>query len=337
MGLPPIGTNGISSDIVQYYAPLTYQQNQKRYRDEAGQKCKPTGYPPDMSYPSDSRSDCNALTPIYRGGQNRIYEYLDKRTFHGVGTESLAYTDGTWYDWDGVTVKTPFIVNTATPAERSAFKQDWYDFIFPGSIDGNYCIRGLKQLYESVMPFEDESAPTVSEFENWNDHVLKHFRTLMSLNLCYPDQELFIHAKWAAERKSTGIWDSYSGTLDSAYGPCIPGTNIHCGETFYPELQDEQSPYWNDYYCNYPCKPQPPTFVPNSGSADLGTFWNGTAMTAMSRVIRKLVENGNTSGHAGAFCFRPYYGYYIYGTGGGGIRSKWTGTIQGPPSGFVIA
>jgi len=304
------------------------------YEDSLVGSSSARGYPPDPSYPSDSRSDSLALTPMYRGGQNELLAYMDKQSFHGVNFNN---TPGVYYPWDGTTFKTPFIVDTATEAEKLAHREDWYNWLFPQVDGSNYVIRGLKELYEDTLPFADENNPTVKEFEDWSLIVLNHFRTLMSLEPVNYDQRLFIQSALSDQRKNTGIWDAYSGTLDSAYGPCIPGTNIHCGATFVPNTADQQ-PYWNDYYTGYPRVAPHAEIVPLSNTSEaIGVFWNGNAMTAMSRVIRNLVNGGNTSGHAGPFLFRPTLGFSISGTGGSTIRSKWTGDLQEPPSGFVIA
>lgn len=123
-------------------------------------------------------------------------------------------------------------------------------------------MRGLKQLYDATMPFVDEAHPTVREWELWNDKVLNHFRFLSGLPSCYPLQELYIMCAWTKERKTTNIWDSkYPGTFDSAYGPCLGGTNIHCGTTFKPSDVSDQYPYWNEVFVKYPkvVLPQPIT------------------------------------------------------------------------------
>jgi hypothetical protein len=313
--------------------PLELFRYNDEYEDQWVGSSTVRGYPPDPSYPSDSRSVCEALTPKYRGGQNPLLSYLDIQSFHGVNGNNTA--GGVYYDWDGTTYKTPFIVDTADAAAKAAHRADWYNWLFPQTGGSNYVMRGLKQLYEANLPFADEYNPTVKEFEDWSLLVLNHFRTLMSLDPVTYDQSLFIQAQLSNERKTTSLWDSYTGTLDSAYGPCIPGTNIHCGATFVPGTSDQQ-PYWNDYNCNYPSVvPHDPFSHVSNESEAIGTFWNGNAMTAMSRVIRNLVNGGNTGGHAGPFLFRPNLGYAISGTYS--IRSKWTGTQQGPPSGFVIA
>lgn len=334
---------GLRSNLIDFIpSPFSYETT-LRQQDAGGSKCKRVGFPEDSAYPSDTRSDFAAKTPVYRGGQNKALEYLDKSVHHGISGNlstpwtSVYYTDGTWYEWDGVTTKSPFIVDTATAAEKAAHRADWYNWLFPGDANGNYAIRGLKQLYESTLPFADEYNPTPSELERWNDLVINHFRTLLGLNPAVPMQELFIRSKWSDERKTTSLWDtSYPGTLDSAYGPCIGGTNTHCGSLFVPGYSD-QLPYWNDWNYNYPCFPEHPEIGTYAESEAIGTWWNGTAVTSMSRVLRNLVRNGNTSGHAGPFLFRPYYGYSIGGVSATNLRSKWIGPIQGPPAGYVIA
>lgn len=335
---PPIGPSIFSPEIpggLGFASPLELFRYNDDYEDTWVGSSSPRGYSPDPIFPSDSRSSIDALTPYYRGGQNKILQYLDVQSFHGVNGNNTA--GGIYYPWDGVTTKTPFIVSTATSTEKAAHRSDWYNWLFPQTAGSNYVIRGLKELYEATLPFADEYNPTVKEFEDWNLIVLNHFRTLMSLNPVSYDQKLFIQAKFSDERKNLGLWDSYTGTLDSAYGPCIPGTNLHCGSTFIPNTA-EQQPYWNDYYANYPTVTPKPNIAHISNTSEaIGTFWNGNAMTAMSRVIRNLVNGGTTGGHAAAYLFRETVGYSISGASASTIRSKWTGATQGPPAGYVIA
>lgn len=327
------GPRGIQPNVVQVLAPLLYQYNEELSLSSVGRRN--VGYPEDPNYPTDSRSDPFAWTPMYRGGQTIVYDVaFTPYSFHGVGSESESYTDGTWYEWDGITTFPIFCPDTYTEAQKIQYRKDWYDFVFPGFSTGNFCIRGLKQLYESVQPFQDESNPTVREWEIWNDVVFNHFRTLSGLNPVTPLQELYIRCKWSKERKTTSIWDSYSGVLDSAYGPCIPGTNIHCGSTFTPSTVDEQVPYWNQLYVAYPKIVKPDLITSVAGETEAITVWyNGTAMTAFSRNLRKLFEATGTSGeqiggHAGSYAFRPYYGLSIG-------RAKFTGVAQSSPPGFT--
>ena len=334
-GLGLLSPNGILPEVVQTYAPQLYQLNNDLSEDDVGSK-KVLGYPVDPSYPSDTRSEPLAMTPLYRGGQNDILIYLDRSSFHGVNGNNTG--GGVYYDWDGVTTKSVFIVNTATDTERAAFRSDWYNWLFPQDNGSNYVMRGLKQLYEEVLPFADEYNPTVKEFEDWNVFVINHFRMLLGLNAATPSQSLFIQATWSDERKDTSLWDGYTGTYDSAYGPCLPpGANLHCGATFYPSTLSDQSPYWNLYNVRYPTIPPPALITPVGSTVEgIGTMWNGNAMTAMSRIIRNLVNGGTTSGHASPLLFRPSYGYSI-SNNAGRFRSKWTGTNQLPPSGFIVA
>lgn len=326
--------DGIRPNAVQVLDPDLYSRNND-YEDslEGGSKCIPTGYPPDPIYPSYPRMDPSAFHPIYRGGQNGVYDVLDQHTFHGVNFNN---TDGTYYDWDG----TPFPIfmsSALTPTEQSDYRKAWFNFVFPGFDTGNFVMRGLKQLYETTMPFLNESAPTVREFEIWNDKVLNHFRVISGLESAIPLQEHFIQIQFSNERKRTTIWNSYGGLSDSAYGPCpLPtslSTNLHCGETFVPTLHTEQAPYWNSYYTGYPCVEMPPYIGPFTGTGAITVWYNGNAMTALSRNLRKLYDGsarlGNPiGGHGGPYAFRKYYGLTIG-------RSKWSGPLQSPPPGFT--
>lgn len=288
--------------------------------------------PVDPSHPSDSRSDCSALTPVFRGGQNSSFIFLDKKTNHGPYSESLVYTDGDFHDWDGFTKKSLWIADSSTPAEVAAHRQDWYDYIFPNVSSGNYVMRGLEQLYHTIEPFEDETAPTIAEFENWNLQVLNHFRNLLDIPPASYDPSLFLKTMWATERKRTGIWDAYGGEPNSAFGPCPPGSQIHCGETFVPSASD-QSPYWNENYCGIPGTVTDVLTGSDAGSATVGTWPNGTAFTAMSRLLRTSFQGLSVTGHQGPFLLRPQLGYHIYGSDGAGFRTKWNGSVVTPPSG----
>lgn len=333
-----LSPQGIRPHVAQVLAPRLVEINDTLESTEVGSRGSGiVGFPEDENHPSDPRSDCSAFTPKYRGGQNLTLAFLDKNTSHDPAA-SIGYTDNNaWYDWDGVTVKSMWLAEPATEAEKLAHRLDWYSFVFPNWDKGNFTIRGLKQLYDTHLPFANPSAPTVGEFERWNNIVLNHFRTLVGLQPAVPVQELFIKTQWSRERKQTTIWDSYGGTPDSAYGPCpVPGTNLHCGDTFVPGLISEQMPYWNDFNCAYPNGPSHPLLVDSVAAGTIGTHYNGTAMTSMSRLLRESFKNGNVTGHAAPWLFRRDYGYHIYGTLGGSIRSKWSGPIELPPAGYTF-
>lgn len=332
LGPTPFSPYGVSPYFVQITNPSLYQLNES-LEEEAGKKGE-LGMPEDPDLPSDSRSDPLAWTPMYRGNQNSVFDVqFDPYTYHGVGSESATYTDGTWYEWDGSTTFPIWIENTKTTAEKQAHRQAWYDFVFPGKSTGNFCIRGLKQLYELHQPFADPYNPTVHEWELWNDKVLNHFRFLSGLSSAYPSPELYIMCAWTFERKSTNLWDTkYPGTLDSAYGPCSGGTNIHCGTTFKPSDVNDQYAYWNEIFTKYPKVVLPGPITLNQATEAITVWYNGTAMTAFSRNLNKLFEGcslGNQiGGHAGPYAFRQLYGLRIG-------RSKWAGTLEQPPEGYT--
>lgn len=333
-GLGLVSRQGIVPNVVQILDPLGYARNEA-YEESFGGGNHTRGYPEDPSYPSDSRSDPLAWTPMYRGNQNIVFDVqFDPYIYHGVGSESASYTDGTWYEWDGVTTFPIWCPTSYTDAQKIQHRKDWYDFVFPGLSTGNFCIRGLKQLYEANNPFADPYNPTVREWELWNDKVLNHFRTLSGLSSAIPLQELYIMCAWSKERKTTDIWDTeYPGVLDSTYGPCLGGTNIHCGSTFKPTVLEEQSPYWNEFFVKYPSVVRPPLITLNAASEAVTVWYNGTAMTAFSRNLRKLFEGCGTNGdqiagHAGPYAFRKNYGLAIG-------RSKWAGDYENPPTGYT--
>lgn len=326
--------DGIPPDVVQLVDPLSFAMEERYEESLASGGGGAIGYPEDENYPSDARSDPLAWTPMYRGGQNIVFDaQFDPYMNHGPYTESLSYIQGNdWSNiaWDGVSTFPIWIVSTASESEKAAHRAAWYDFIFP---DDGFGMRGLKELYDYHQPFADETKPTVREWELWNDKVLNHFRFLSGLDPAIPLQELYIMCAWTRERKSTDIWDSlYPGVLDSSYGPCLGGSNIHCGTTFKPTLLDEQAPYWNEFFYKYP-KVIPPDLITLNQSSEAVTVWyNGTAMTSLSRNIRNLVRSAKDGiqigGHAGPYAFRENYGLAIG-------RSKWAGNLQQPPSGYT--
>jgi len=316
-----ISRNGIVPNAIQI---LDYQQYLRNEEYEISlYSGGPRPYPPDPNYPSDPRSDIQALTPVYRNGQSRWLDLVDLHTNHGPA----GATGYVWYDWDG-TVFPAYSSDTLTVAEKEQYRKDWYNYVWPGWNDGNpvlsYGMRGLKQLYDEFQPFADETAPTVREIEIWNDQVLNLFRRISGMPPAVMKQELFIMANWTQERKTSTLWDEkYPGTFDSAYGgPCIGGINIHCGTTFKPTDIDDQAPYWNDYYANTKVGKHP-LITLNQASEGVTVWYNGNAMVAMSRnlhmLMRAATAGGMISGHGG-----PYLGGYWYGLLIG--RAKWAGS-----------
>lgn len=322
---------------------MSYKRNSQRLSEEVGHGTYKNILDPDPSiladplYPSDIRSDLTAYTPVFRGGQNGMFIVNDKYLNHGPDGESRNYTPNEIFpEWDQVTTMSLWIPDTYTVEQQYAHRLAVYEFLFPGD---EHCIIGLEQLYNQIEPFADPTSPTISEIELWQQAVWKHFRQLVGLATIDIDPELFLKARFSEERKNTDIWDSYGGEIDSAYGPCVavPG-NIHCGETFVPDTIEEQSPYWNDYYSNYPTPTTHSLMSYNSGGATaiMPLYW-GPWMMNLSRQLRNFMRGGGykTSGHAGPFLFRPKYGIAIH-SNGGGARYKFSGPLENPPAGYTF-
>lgn len=313
--------------------PTLYSINNEYYGRvyESGSGCVSTGYPPDPLYPSDPRSDCLALTPVYRNNQQGWFNIIDAWPSHGP-TDSGNNCNGIWHSYDG----TPFPAyspDTLSVAEKEQYRKDWYQFIFP-NFPNDFSMRGTKDLYDTMQPFADPTKPKPSEIELWNNAVLNLFREMSALPPATMSQELFIMCCWTRERKTTTMWDTkYPGPGNSSYGPCQGANNVlHCGTTFKPSDIEDQKPYWNDYYCGYPCVESHPLSTLEQGSEAITVWYNGNAFGAFPRNLRKLFEGSGTtgaaiSGHAGPYAGRSLYGLIVG-------RSKWAGSSFTPPPGY---
>lgn len=335
-GPSPISQRGVLPNLVQIVSPDLFMRNERHEESlESGRGCRTTGHLPDPLYPSDPDSVCNAMTPVFRNGQIRWLNIIRAHSDHSPTASSPASSNNTtpptFYTWDG----TPFPVyspTSLTTAQKQQYRKDWYKFIFP-NFPNDFIIRGLKQLYDDKQPFANPAKPTVSEFESWNYEVLNLFRRMSGLPEATASQELVIMCQWTQERKTTNMWDAkYPGTFDSAYGRCLGGTNLHCGTTFKPSDIEDQKPYWNDYFCGFPCVKPHALSTLNQGTEAITVWYNGNASTAMSRNLRKQFEGAASgtnpsTGHSGPYLARPLVGLWVG-------RSKWAGSSFSPPSGF---
>lgn len=336
LGLSPLGANGIGSDVIQAYDPLSYIREQQRRLDQESGSKKVAG-PADPSYPSDSRSECTALTPIYRGGQNNLFISIDAFTNHGP-SGSVSKTDGTWYTWDGTTTVSPYVPTGSDAATTTVIREAWVDWVFPGRSSGNRAMRGLKGLYDSVHPFADEVHPTVTEIEAWNVRVVQLFRGLLGLDTGFSnDQVLFIQAKIGTERKDTTLWDTEypaQTPYNFQWGPCIGYSgSAHCGSIFEPSTAEQQL-YWNDTYCGYPSGPSHADISYNYNEGYLiGTA--GPWMTRMSQQIYDLCKNvssGSLDGHIFGFFNKMSWGYQI--DQWNNLKVKWSAGAHPMPPGM---
>lgn len=182
----------------------------------------------------------------------------------------------------------------------------------------SYVILGLKQHYDNIKPFADETSPTISEINNWSIEVIRHFRALLgNNNPVVPDARLFLEARWATERKRSTVWDAdypdVGGTYDGPWGPCQGGTNEHCGESFFPEESDRllyinAAPYNGDY-AKYP---ELQDYTLRMAKASGISGWAGSDLPwsiKIATVIGHWICNEGTIQHAG-----PYVGKSTDGT-----------------------
>lgn len=219
-------------------SPRTIANNDK-YEEEnewfSHQPEEPEPEPPLLQYststPSPTHEDTSTII------SNLSTYLLGTLSDHSPG----AYAPHLWpsAEWDG----TPFPGDITT-----APKEELCAWIRP--TQSYFIIKGLKQRFDELNPFQDIQHPTIAEIDNWHIEVIKHFRALFGVTLpIKPNARLFLEARWASERYITDDWDTkYPGTYASAEGPCSPWYcgNPHCGAAFFPDAADRQ-PYIDAY------------------------------------------------------------------------------------------
>ncbi|MGL5935467.1 MAG: hypothetical protein ACRCZI_07565 [Cetobacterium sp.] len=137
--------------------------------------------------------------------------------------------------WDGV----PFNPVGKTNSQQCAW------FRPTGSA---YIVKGLREKFYQVNPFQDNANPTVKEIEDWNLEVIRHFRALMGdTTPVRHNPRLYLEARWSQERKRTQVWDiTYPGPpTGTSDGPCFTSGGVatdttggHCGDSFFPSQAD---------------------------------------------------------------------------------------------------
>lgn len=235
------------------------------------------------------------LTPTFSVLTYSGSERMDRSTTLSQSVESVTNQgpdpgwigttwDNGWGEWDG----TPIVIDGLTPSQ-----------ICPLLFKNGYTMKGLRQLYYSIMPFADETRPTIAEIDAWNIEIIRHLRRLVGNNTPLEgDRRLYLEAHWADERRFTRYWDQrYPGTNCSAYGPCaLPCSNQHCGATFVPNFED-QAPY----LVQYPGL-EPFNFITGGaegiGAVNTNVPW---ALKLVQRLSNWVCTEG-TGGHAGP-CF----------------------------------
>jgi hypothetical protein len=223
-----------------------------------------------------------------------------------------------WIPWDGVT--------TYNPCKLT--KQQLFDSIFPPPSRVN-SMRGIREVFYQVKPFANNSNPTVSEIENWNIEVIRHFRRLLGFNqTTHPvrnDKCTYLKAAWAEERARTNYWSAkYPGTPESDVGPCtIPySRNAHCGASFLPNPAD-QAPYLSANMG--PCS----AVGGAEGVSNIKTDIPWAIF--MGRIIGQFLASDGIGAHTGPFVGRELFGSAWYQDVGNPAntvaRTKWSGNL----------
>lgn len=245
-------------------------------------------------------------TPVYSGPNISCSSCLQSISDSVANHDILSYTPlaSLWSTatWDGTTVWNPCVLT----------KEQVLEGIWPGAPSNTntpWVMRGLKELYDSFNPFVDSTKPTIHEVELWNVEVLRHFRRLLG----YTDTnaplthspDLYYRAQWATERKKTDYWDTkYPGVLDSLSGPCVGGTNAHCGFTFLPDCTD-QTPYlMNGDTCV--------TSTANSAEGIFPVYPNLPWSLCMSQILRLMYNQDGFAGHILGLATKPNVGMGFY-------------------------
>lgn len=237
---------------------------------------------------------------------------FSKGRHHGVEGAGT-WLDGTqWVTWDGI----PYNPCIGT-------KEDLMAFVWP---NGQWYMRGLREVFYSENPFADIWHPTIPEIERWNVRVIRHFRDLLGITQPISNsRNLFLRSQFSTERYRTRYWDTLYPS-----GNCEGTTNAHCGSTFIPD-PEHQTPY----LAQYPIGQQTPAF-PQSGAEGLFLVekdWPWSIKFA--RLIWGQVNGEWMSGHAGPFYSRQYIGYNFWcnpSTGNSNVRVKWSGSAPNPCS-----
>jgi len=134
---------------------------------------------------------------------------------------------------------------------------------------------------------------------------------------------MFARALWGNQRKHTTAWDTkYPGKFDSAAGPCVGGSNSHCGASFVPDAND-QAPYLPDGHA-----------ACGTGNGAEGIFGGPKSNIPWSikwsrGLCNTLHAEGFWGGHVGPFFHREKFGFDFWDVGAHAIlRGKWTGKLM---------
>lgn len=267
----------------------------------------------------------NSAQPEQYTPNQADWDAFNKKPFEG-GTNTAHDPDGVGWitsesweasKWDG-TVYDP------TKLSQSAFASA----ICPSGDR----IRGIREVFYQNKPFADNRNPTKAEVDEWHRIAINHVRALVGYTSedrkVKKDHCMFARALWGQERRFSTKWDSkYPGTFDSAYGPCVGGTNAHCGATFIPSAED-QAPYLPAGHaaCGTPAGAEGVSSAPKSNIP-----WSIKWSRAFCGY---LGSEGFWGGHVGPFFHREKFGFSFWDADSSNnnsnaiLRGKWTGELK---------
>jgi hypothetical protein len=250
--------------------------------------------------------------------------FLSKVTAAGISAhdpDSIVWITKAQWDsakWDGKTIYDP---TKMTQAEFTAA-------ICPSGDR----IRGIREVFYQTNPFKDNKNPTKAEVDEWHRIALNHVRALVGYTSAdrqvQKDHCMFKRALWGDERQNTRMWDAkYPGTDGSAAGPCVGGTNAHCGASFIPSAAD-QAPYFIG---------TPLTCAAGAGSEGITSAPKSNIPWSIkwSRAFCGFLgSEGFWGGHVGPFFHREKFGFSFWdadtnnNNNNAVLRAKWTGKLM---------
>ncbi len=267
---------------------------------------------------SGSGNNFDQFTPN-QANWNTFLTKITAAGLNGHDPDSITWISKSTWDnarWDGKTIYDP------TKMTRAEFETA----ICPNAGD---TIRGIREVFYRTNPFRDNKNPTKAEVDEWHRIALNHVRALVGYTtadrLVQKDHCMFKRALWGDERQNTRMWDAkYPGTDGSAAGPCVGGTNAHCGASFIPSATD-QAPYFIG---------TPQTCVAGQGSEGITSAPKSNIPWSIkwSRgFCGFLGGEGFWGGHVGPFFHREKFGFNFWdaeqsnNNSNAVLRAKWTG------------
>jgi len=221
--------------------------------------------------------------------------------------------------WDTTTIYNPVTsLDLTNPRDESVF----YNQMCPKNSDGKNTLRGLRQLFEDVKPFADNSGPTKAEVDRWNGVVLTHIRNLAGIDhVAKPDVCLMTRALWANQWRHTDIWKPSDAANPDQYVCPASGSNMHCGASFVPNTVEKQSPYLPLDHGPERC---------SAGAGSEGAFGHSSKSAWSVKTAEvfcgTLKAEGYWGGHTGPFWGREKFGFGFWHDGS--ARFKWGGVSK---------